>query len=79
MAELGAMLEQLQHRRSHLRAELRQLDQAIGALKKVVGRGPRSKYDSGSRERRISAAGLRRIRAAQKARWAKFRSKNRAA
>jgi hypothetical protein len=44
-----------------------QLDTAISALSNGAGRrGPR-------KVRRISAAGIKKIRAAQKARWAKYK------
>jgi hypothetical protein len=44
-----------------------QIDQALAALQNGAGR-------RGSRKvRRISAAGIRKIKAAQKARWAKYK------
>ncbi|MBZ5573945.1 MAG: hypothetical protein LAO09_18935 [Acidobacteriia bacterium] len=70
MAELGAVLGQLKQERSRLQAELRQLEQAIRALTKVAGRDPRT----GKARRTFSAAARKRIAAAQKARWAKYRS-----
>ena len=70
MAELGAVLEQLKQERSRLQAELRQLEQAIRALTRVAGRDPKT----GKAKRTFSAAARKRIAAAQKARWAKYRS-----
>jgi hypothetical protein len=56
---------------AELKAERDQLDRAITALEHVAGSSSRT---TRSRTRgRISAKGLARIRAAQKARWAKAR------
>ena len=60
---------------SQLKAERDQLDRAITALEHVAGRSSRA---SRRTRRRISDEGLARIRAAQKARWAKTRGQKRA-
>jgi len=74
MADLGNVLDQLEQERRHLNLQLRQLDEAIQALSKV--QADSSKRTGRSATKRImSAAGRKRISAAQKARWAKFRSK----
>lgn len=78
MSDLGAVLEQLQQERSRLGAELRQVDQAIRALTKG-GIKSGSKGGLGRRRapRAMSAAARKRIAAAQRARWAKFRAAKR--
>lgn len=63
MAKFSTALKQLQLERVRLSAQIEQINNAIEALK---GRGTR-------RKRRISAAAIERIRAGQKARWAKWR------
>jgi hypothetical protein len=63
MAKFSTALKQLQLERLRLSAQIEQINNAIEALK---GRGTR-------RKRRISAAAIERIRAGQKARWAKWR------
>lgn len=78
MSDLGAILEQLRQERNRLVADLRQLDQAIRALTKAGIKG--DKKDSLGRRhagRTISAAARKRIAAAQRARWAKFRAAKR--
>lgn len=66
----------------HLKAERDRLNAAISALEGSGARGSRGaaakKVGPGRPrgKRRISAAGLARIRAAQKARWAKHRKEN---
>jgi hypothetical protein len=54
---------------SQLKQERERLDNAIRALE-GVGNGPR-----GSAKRKISATALKRIREAQKKRWAAWRAK----
>lgn len=75
MSELGAVLGQLKQERGRLVSELRQLDQAIKALSKV-GSAVRGQVAGGNRRtgRTMSAAARKRIAAAQKARWARFRA-----
>jgi len=77
MAVLSKVLLQLRQERKRAYSQVMQLDGAIAALMKltswdgargvsrVVGRRPRG---------RISAAGRKRIAAAQKARWAKIKA-----
>ena len=66
MTDLGAVLAQL-------KAERAKLDRAIEALSGVVA-GAGQNNGRGGR-RRLSAAARQRIAAAQRARWAKFKSK----
>src|SRR6266852_6065465 len=58
---------------AELKAERHQLDRAITALEHVAGSSNRASRPR--TRRRISAKGLARIRAAQKARWVKVRGK----
>jgi hypothetical protein len=62
MINLTALLRQLEHERTRLASQLENLNRAVSALN-----------GTGSRQggRTISAAGRRKIAAAQRARWAK--------
>ena len=80
MASFGKVLKQLQDERRRIQAELRRIDEAIGALRKLAGpnhvrlgrgKGPRG-------PRRLSLAARKRIAAAQKARWAKVKAQKKA-
>jgi len=64
MTSLNDVLRQLEGERSRLTAELANLNKALAAL----GQRARSRG-----KRRLSAAAIARIRAAQKKRWAKWR------
>jgi hypothetical protein len=68
MTDLVAVLEQLKKERA-------QLDRAITALSPVVRINSGKISGTGSRRRKLSVAARRRIGAAQRARWAKFRAK----
>lgn len=63
MATIESALEQLKQQRD-------KLDKAITALEEL---GEKKARRSPGRRGKLSAAGMARIRAAQKARWAKFR------
>ena len=65
MRDLGAVLEQLKEERARL-------DKAIAALSGVVGNHAGK---SGRAKRRLSAAARKRIGAAQRARWAKWKAR----
>jgi hypothetical protein len=65
MADLGAMLEQLKQERT-------KLDKAIEALSGLVGNHSGT---SGRVKRILSPAARKRIAAAQRARWAKFKAR----
>lgn len=68
---IQSVVAQLQKERSRLEGELRRVSAALTAFGKVYMQGSKS----GTRRRgTISAAGRKRIAAAQKARWAKFRA-----
>lgn len=71
MPAINDVVHQLETQRTLTQRELEKLDLAIKALASLneqsVGAGVR-------RKPKISAAGIARIRAAQKARWAKIRA-----
>jgi hypothetical protein len=57
---------------AELKAEIRRLQQAVNALDSVAGHSTSSRVQP--KRRNISAAGRKRIAAAQKARWAIVRA-----
>lgn len=66
MANFTMAVKQLEKERGRLTAELERINKALAVL-------GASRFDGQSRRRKLSAAALGRIRAAQKARWAKWR------
>jgi len=81
MANFGRALQELRQERSRIEREVERLDNAISVLEGVVrrthpggeaGRGLTARL--GRPRRRMSAAGRRRIAAAQRARWANQRT-----
>jgi len=68
MPNLGTVVSQLRSQKSNLENQLERVNQALEALRSLNGRPGRK---SGTRT--ISAAGRRRIAAAQRARWARVR------
>src|SRR6185369_17480271 len=70
MTTLDSALDQLREERNRAQHELGQFDKAIAAIQGVVG----GQFSSpGQGKRTMSAAGRRRIAAAQRARWAKVK------
>jgi hypothetical protein len=67
-----SVVDQLQKERARLENELRGISAALSAFGKVYMRGPSS--GAGRKTRTISAAGRKRIAAAQRKRWAKIRA-----
>ncbi len=70
---------ELQRERARAYGEVRRLDSVIRALKQVVTRNgfkPEAGVVARRPRRRISAAGRKRIAAAQKARWAKIKAQH---
>ena len=66
---------QLQKERTRLENELQRVTAALAAFGRVYSRGTKSKSAFTKRKKRtISAAGRKRIAAAQRARWAKIRA-----
>jgi len=73
---MQSIAKQLQKERSRLEDELHRVTAALTAFGKVYLQGSRPKAAVATRKRRtISAAGRKRIAAAQRARWAKVRAK----
>ena len=65
----------LQKERKRLEDELHRVTAALTAFGKVYMHGSKPKAAATGKKRRISAAGRKRIAAAQKARWAKVRAR----
>jgi len=68
---VNSVIDQLQQERSRLENELHRVSAALSAFGKVYFSG--KKVTTG-KKRTISAAGRKRIAAAQRARWAKVRA-----
>jgi hypothetical protein len=77
MANITRALKELQEQRSVTARKLKTLDEAISVLGKISGRHGRALVVSlKARARRpLSAKARRRIAAAQRARWAKWRAR----
>jgi 16S rRNA G1207 methylase RsmC len=69
----------LQKERKRLEDELHRVTAALTAFGKVYIHGNRPKAAATPKKRMISAAGRKRIAAAQKARWAKVRTSKKSA
>jgi hypothetical protein len=71
---MQSVVSQLQKERTRLEDELRRITAALVAFGNVSMHGSRPKAAVATRKKRTnSAAGRKRIAAAQKARWAKWR------
>jgi hypothetical protein len=70
---IQSVIDQLQKERARLQDELHRVSAALTVFGKIYQGGSNSGPTTARRKRTISAAGRRRIAAAQKARWAKFR------
>ena len=68
------VVQQLEHERTRLQTELHKVSAALTAFGRAYLGGAKSGRAPGKR-RTISAAGRKRIAAAQRARWAKVRAK----
>jgi len=77
MANLAEMVKNLREERSRTTKQLRRLSKAIVVLGKLAGRKGLELVQTRSRRprRKLSAAARRRISLAQKARWAKWKTK----
>ena len=71
---MHSVVSQLQKERTRLEDELHRVTAALTAFGKAYVRGSKPRPAATRKKRTISAAGRRRIVAAQKARWAKFRA-----
>jgi hypothetical protein len=77
MANLAEMLKDLREERGSTEKHLRGLDKAIAVLGTLVGRNHREPGQRSAGKRTLSASARRRIAAAQKARWAKWKREQR--
>jgi len=82
MANLNRALQELRQERDRAEREVERLDEAISVVQGLVGRnhlGRTARLGRPARmgrpRRKMSAAGRRKIAAAQRARWAKLKSK----
>jgi hypothetical protein len=74
---IDTVVKQLQHERARLEDELHRVSAALTTFGQVYMQGTRAargKSKAVGKRRAISAAGRKRIAAAQKARWAKVRA-----
>lgn len=71
---MQSVVGQLQKERMRLANELHRVTAALTAFGKVYTGSSKSKPAAARKKRTISAAGRKRIAAAQKARWAKLRA-----
>jgi hypothetical protein len=71
---IQTVVKQLQQERSRLEGELHRVSVALTTFGKVYMYGNKPKPAVRSRKGTISAAGRKRIAAAQRARWAKIRA-----
>ena len=76
MADLTSALRQLREERSRSQNQLKQLNQAILVLGRVVSGSGRDEKNGRHAPRKLSVAARRRIAEAQKARWAKWKLKH---
>jgi len=80
MANLSQMVSELQAQRRQARRELDRLDAAISALQRVDGGNGLGRNPGNRRPKRImSIAARRKIAAAQRARWAAWKAKQKKA
>ncbi|MBZ5706238.1 MAG: hypothetical protein LAN63_12870 [Acidobacteriia bacterium] len=71
---MQSVVGQLQKERMRLEGELHRVTAALTAFGKVYMQGSKPKRAAIRKKRTISAAGRKRIAAAQKARWAKIKA-----
>jgi hypothetical protein len=74
MANIAEAVKDLVQERSRMAGQLRKLDKAISVLRKLDGSGPSGATKSVGKRRPMSAAARRKIAAAQKERWAKWKT-----
>ena len=81
MTNIAATVKQLERERSQMAGRVRKLDKAIVVLRWLVGQNglrPAVKK-AGTKKGTMSAAGRRKIAAAQRARWAKWKAEQKKA
>jgi hypothetical protein len=76
MSNLAKVVAELRQQRDEAQKELKQLEGALAALGSPDGLGRRSRTSrsSGTKRRTMSAQARKRIAAAQRARWAKWKA-----
>ena len=76
MANLAKVVAQLRQQRDQAQKQVEQLNEALAALSSLDGSGARSRISrrSGIKRRTMSAEARKRIAAAQRARWAKWKA-----
>ena len=72
---IQSVVSELQKERKRLEDELRRVSAALTAFGKVYMQGSKPRPAATRKKRTISAAGRKRIAAAQRARWAKIRAR----
>ena len=78
MRSLTGVVQQLRKERKRVQREMQQLNAALAALGSLRGVGGKSRGTRAPKTRRpMSAAGRKRIAAAQRARWAKWKAAKR--
>lgn len=79
MSKLSEVVVQLRRERNDAQKKVEQLDQALAALGSLDGLRTRTgtPHRFGRKRRTMSAAARRRIAAAQRARWAKWKAAQR--
>jgi hypothetical protein len=78
MFDFSGVVQQLQNQKVELESQLQKVTSAVEALKGMGNKNGALRVASGS-SRVISVAARKRIAAAQKARWAKWRANNKKA
>jgi hypothetical protein len=81
MTNLATVVQQLKKERDHSQKRIEQLDQALKALTAISTKrtttGRRGRVGVSAKPRTMSAAARKRIAAAQRARWAKWKAPRR--
>ena len=71
--EVAGILKTLQAERAKAMNEVAKIDQAVKSLRELAGANSKPSANGHGQRRTMSAAARKRIAAAQKARWVKFR------
>ena len=74
MANLAETVKDVVQERSRMAGQIKKLDKVISVLRKLDGSGPSGARKSAGKRRPMSAAARRKIAAAQRARWAKWKA-----
>ncbi len=74
MANLAETVKDLVQERSRMAGQIKKLDKAISVLRKLDGGGSSGARKAVGKRRTMSAAARRKIAAAQRARWAKWKA-----